>query len=188
MSTIGGPGHSECSFGNESGTVIFPKSYMKAVPKKRYLDAVLEVLPFRILHRSFSPGTKRRIAQKTCIPPGFQKRSTPNQSCPHFFRSRPSANPARYNGPGPLISGPRPVNFRCGLGGRQGPERRSTRSIVAFERYTARVLPATIAELCFQVFSDLISERSRSQISEAQKQILLQKCLMQTKCNSAMDE
>ena len=82
----------------------------------------------------------------------------------------------------------RPVNFRCGLGGRQGPERRSTRSIVAFERYTARVLPATIAELCFQVFSDLISERSRSQISEAQKQILFQKCLMQTKCNSAMDE
>ena len=86
---------------------------MKAVPKKRYLATFLEVLPLRILHRSFSAGTKRRIAQKTCIAPGIRNAIPKNQSCPHFFSPGPLTFWPVITGRGPAITGPGPLN--CGV-------------------------------------------------------------------------
>ena len=116
--------------------------------------AVLQVLTLR--------GNKKADRSEDMYCPRNSKCHSEKSIVSAFFLARPVNVLARYNGPGARYNGPGPAKLWRGLGSRQEPERHSTRSIVAFERYSTRVLPAIIAELCFQVFSDLISERSRS--------------------------
>ena len=97
--------------------------------------------------------------------PGQSLDHSENSIVSAFFRVSLVNESAGYN-QRPAGYNQRPlVNFRCGLGGPQKPERRSTRYIVAFERHTARVLPATIAEIRFGgTFSTNFRKVLRSEI------------------------
>ena len=95
-------------------------------------------------------GNKRADRSEGMYCPRNSKGQSENSIVSAFFRVSLVNESAGYN-QRPAGYNQRPlVNFRCGLGGPQKPERRSTRSIVAFERHTARVLPATIAEIRFR--------------------------------------
>ena len=112
-------------------------------------------------------GNKRADRSEGMYCPRNSKGQSENSIVSAFFRVSLVNESAGYN-QRPAGYNQRPlVNFQCGLGGPQKPERRSTRSIVASERHTALVLPATIAEIRFRgrfspQFRDDLDLRSRN--------------------------